>query len=78
VVVGAPYQIGNVTFVPSDAMNFDTVAMPRWAPEGSSISAAHHTLPVPSYAEVTDLNTGAPFWSGSNGAVRWTAPMPSN
>jgi rare lipoprotein A len=25
---------------------------------GSTISAAHHTLPVPSYAEVTDINTG--------------------
>jgi rare lipoprotein A len=59
VVVGQPYQIGNVTFVPSDSMNFDSVGYASVGTEGgSTISAAHHTLPVPSYAEVTDINTG--------------------
>ncbi|WP_241126964.1 septal ring lytic transglycosylase RlpA family protein [Novosphingobium terrae] len=59
VVVGAPYQIDGVTFVPSDSMNFDSVGYAAVGQEGgSTISAAHHTLPLPSYAEVTDLKTG--------------------
>lgn len=59
VVVGQPYQIGGVTFVPSDSMNFDSVGYASVGTEGgTTISAAHHTLPVPSYAEVTDINTG--------------------
>lgn len=59
VVVGAPYQIGNVTFVPSDSMNFDSVGYALVGTDGGqTISAAHHTLPVPSYAEVTDIGTG--------------------
>ncbi|WP_343611998.1 SPOR domain-containing protein [Novosphingobium sp.] len=33
--------------------------MPPWVRRGGgAISAAHHTLPLPSYAEVTDLKTG--------------------
>lgn len=59
VLVGAPYQIGGVTFVPSDSMNFDSVGYASVGTQGGTmISAAHHTLPVPSYAEVTDLRTG--------------------
>lgn len=59
VVVGAPYQIDGVTFVPSDSMNFDSVGYAAVGQEGGgAISAAHHTLPLPSYAEVTDLKTG--------------------
>jgi len=57
-VVGQPYQIGGVTFVPSDSMNFDSVGYASVSTESSGISAAHHTLPVPSYAEVTDIATG--------------------
>jgi len=57
--VGAPYQIGGVTFVPSDSMNFDSVGYASVGTEGGTrIAAAHHTLPVPSYAEVTDIRTG--------------------
>jgi rare lipoprotein A len=58
VVVGAPYQIDGVTFVPSDSMNFDSVGYAAVGRRGGAISAAHHTLPLPSYAEVTDLKTG--------------------
>jgi len=59
VVVGAPYQINGVTFVPSDSMNFDSVGYAVVGQDGGgAISAAHHTLPLPSYAEVTDLKTG--------------------
>jgi rare lipoprotein A len=32
--------------------------MPPSGRRGGAISAAHHTLPLPSYAEVTDLKTG--------------------
>lgn len=59
VVVGTPYQIDGVTFVPSDSMNFDSVGYAAVGQEGGgAISAAHHTLPLPSYAEVTDLKSG--------------------
>lgn len=59
VVIGDPYVIGGVTFSPVDRMNYDAVG--RAAPgaeAGSAISGAHHTLPLPSYVEVTALDSG--------------------
>ena len=72
VIVGAPYQLGGRLFEPRDVVDFDEVGFagivasdrqdqptangeayrPDW------LSAAHPTLPIPSYVEVSRLDTG--------------------
>lgn len=69
--IGPPYTVRGVTYVPSDQRNYDVVGYASWygsesgnrtargekfRPKG--ISAAHPTLPLPSYVEVTDLASG--------------------
>lgn len=57
-IVGEPFTIDGMTWTPADTMNYDQVGhagMAQTADE--SISAAHRTLPLPSYAEVTSLDT---------------------
>ena len=72
VQIGDPYSIGGQRFEPRDDNTFDETGYAIFAggdqagqgtrsgepynPE--AIIAAHRTLPVPSYAEVTDLQTG--------------------
>lgn len=72
VKVGKPYQVGGITYVPADTPNLDEVGYASWyggEHEGkptangesfrpNAISAAHKTLPLPSYVEVTSLDTG--------------------
>lgn len=57
VLVGEPYSVAGVEFTPSDTLNYDSVGY-LTAGSGSGITAAHHTLPVPSYVEITSLTTG--------------------
>ena len=57
VVVGEPYRIGDSVFTPVDTFNFDEVGF-AVADSGMGVTGAHHTLPVPSYAEVTSLDNG--------------------
>jgi rare lipoprotein A len=58
-VIGAPYSIGDVAYTPEDVLNYDEVGyLAASDVEGGGISAAHHTLPLPSYVEVTSLSTG--------------------
>ncbi|MBS0483547.1 MAG: SPOR domain-containing protein [Proteobacteria bacterium] len=58
-VIGAPFVIDGVTYSPSDTMNYDAVGIATVGPDGGgAISAAHRTLPLPSYVEVTALGTG--------------------
>jgi rare lipoprotein A len=70
--VGAPYQIGPETYNPADNAQYDEVGYASWYgnelrgnptangepfnPDG--ISAAHPTLPMPSYVEITHLQSG--------------------
>ena len=57
--VGEPYIVNGMTYTPVDTLNYDDVGvaiLDAGAPPG--VTAAHHTLPVPSYAEVTSLDTG--------------------
>lgn len=70
--IGNPYQIGGTTYTPVDAPNYEAVGYASWYGEEmgggltangerfnpSAISAAHKTLPLPSYVEVTALDTG--------------------
>lgn len=59
IVVGAPFTIDGTTYTPADKMNVDQVGYAYSGAEGGmAISAAHRTLPVPSYVEVTSLESG--------------------
>jgi len=72
VKIGAPYMAGGLTYHPADTPDYDEVGYASWYGEelsGNStangeafnpagISAAHCTLPMPSYVEVTALATG--------------------
>lgn len=72
VMIGAPYSVGKVTYTPEDAPNYDAVGYAGWYGEElqgnktangetfvpEAITAAHQTLPLPSYVEVTALDTG--------------------
>src|SRR5688572_15239045 len=59
VVVGERYAIEGTEYVPEDVLNYDHVGLAA-ADEagGGAVSGAHHTLPLPSYIEVTSLDTG--------------------
>lgn len=58
-VVGDPFTIGTTTWTPADQLNYDAVGYATVGEGGGTgISAAHKTLPLPSYAEVTSLDTG--------------------
>lgn len=59
VVIGEPFDVAGVTYTPVDRMNFDAVGYAAIGTEGGeAISAAHKTLPLPSYVEVTSLDSG--------------------
>ena len=58
VLVGEPYQIGSTSYRPNDTLNYDEVGYLTEDPGVVGITGSHHTLPVPSYAEVTSLTTG--------------------
>ncbi|SEH18477.1 rare lipoprotein A [Sphingopyxis sp. YR583] len=72
VKLGDPYMIGGVTYTPADIPDYDDVGYASWYGEElggkptangetfdpAAISAAHKTLPLPSYVEVTALDTG--------------------
>jgi rare lipoprotein A len=58
-VIGAPFTVDGITYTPSDTMNYDAVGYAEVGPDGgSAVSAAHRSLPLPSYVEVTALDTG--------------------
>lgn len=72
VKIGRPYTIGGRTYYPSDNSNYDQIGEASWygsyeqghkTASGEKflkqrVSAAHTTLPLPSYVEVTRLDTG--------------------
>ena len=59
VLVGGSYTVGKTLFTPADTMNYDAVGYASIAAgEGALVAAGHHTLPVPSYVEVTSLDSG--------------------
>ena len=57
VTIGEPYTVGDTTYRPADVLNYDEVGYLA-AGTGIGYTAAHHTLPYPSYVEVTSLETG--------------------
>ena len=58
-VLGKPYRVDGVFYTPADTLNYDVVG---WAGVSSGLSrtitASHRTLPLPSYVEITALDTG--------------------
>ncbi len=58
-VLGAPFTVDGVTYTPSDTMNYDAVGYAAVSDAGgATVTAAHRTMPLPSYIEVTALETG--------------------
>jgi rare lipoprotein A len=67
--VGKPYKIAGRTYVPEDDVNYSAVGLASWYGDDfhgrytangeifdmNSISAAHPTMPLPSYARVTNV-----------------------
>lgn len=72
VKLGEPYELNGITYSPADVFNYDEAGYASWYGkelEGRStsngemfnpdgITGAHRTLPLPSYVEVTALDTG--------------------
>jgi rare lipoprotein A len=70
--VGAPYVVAGRTYVPSENPHYAAVGLASWYGDDfhgrntangeiydlNAISAAHPTMPIPSYARVTNLNNG--------------------
>ena len=71
--LGDPYQVAGRWFTPKEQPNYDKKGLASWYGEAfnrrmtsngewfdmDQLTAAHPTLPLPSYAEVTNMNTGA-------------------
>lgn len=72
VKIGKPYTVRGATYKPADDPDYDEVGYASWYGEELSgartangerfipggITAAHRTLPLPSYVEITALDTG--------------------
>lgn len=60
VLIGEPFTIDGVTYTPADTLNYDAVgyAVADEGESGAMVSGAHRTLPIPSYVEVTSLESG--------------------
>lgn len=69
--IGRPYTVSGVTYIPAADPTYDEVGYATWYGTESGnktasgerfqakwITAAHTTLPLPSYVEVTSLETG--------------------
>lgn len=69
--IGAPYRVRGATYTPAVDPAYDMLGMASWYGSESGrrtangerfrpgwVSAAHTTLPLPSYVEVTALDTG--------------------
>ena len=59
VVIGAPFTVEAIAYTPADALNYDAIGHAVIGSDGgAAVSIAHKTLPLPSYAEVTALDSG--------------------
>ena len=58
-IVGDPYSVAGIAYTPEDVLNYDQVGyLAADQAGGNAVSGSHHTLPLPSYVEVTSLETG--------------------
>ncbi len=59
VVLGEPYTVNGTLYTPVDTLNYDEVGYAVADPSGGNgVTVAHRTLPMPSYVEITALDTG--------------------
>ena len=59
ILIGQPFTVDGVVYTPADKMNYDATGYAVSSAEGgNSVTAAHRTLPLPCYVEVTALTTG--------------------
>jgi rare lipoprotein A len=72
VKIGKPYQVGGIWYTPSDDRNYDQRGIASWYGPGfhalatangerynqDDVTAAHKTLPMPSWVEVENLDNG--------------------
>ena len=59
VVIGDPFTIDGTNYTPNDRLNYDEVGYAVAVSAGAGgVTIAHKTLPLPSYAEVTALDSG--------------------
>ena len=56
-VLGEPFTIDGMTYTPADTLNYDEVGYAT-LDDADGITASHRTLPLPSYVEVTSLESG--------------------
>ncbi|MGH7124833.1 MAG: septal ring lytic transglycosylase RlpA family protein [Stellaceae bacterium] len=70
--VGKPYQVDGVWYYPKEDLNYDETGIASWYGEQfhgrytangevfdlNGLTAAHHTLPMPSIVQVTNLENG--------------------
>lgn len=58
-ILGEPFAVDGELYTPSDALNYDVVGYAGLdAQGGAGVTAAHKTLPLPSYVEITALDSG--------------------
>ena len=58
-VLGEPYTVDGTLYTPEDVLSYDSVGYATLdAGAGPGIVAAHKTLPLPSYVEITSLDSG--------------------
>ncbi len=63
VVIGEPFAIDGTVFTPADTLNYDEVGYAvaehdAGFAEMDGVTISHRTLPLPSYVEITALDTG--------------------
>jgi rare lipoprotein A len=57
IVLGEPFTIDGEIYTPADTLNYDAVGY-AGLDGGEGVTAAHRTLPLPSYVEITSLDSG--------------------
>jgi len=58
-VLGEPYVVDGQTFTPADVLSYDAVGYATLdMVDGDAVTISHKTLPLPSYVELTSLDTG--------------------
>lgn len=58
VVLGEPFLVDGVLYTPRDTLNYDEVGYAGVDPDANGVTTSHRTLPMPSYVEVTSLQSG--------------------